>query len=86
MLLTVLLDVNPSLGRVEPEEAGGVTGRVAHHKRDGGVQRHRVPQLVLEHVQVIEAVGVRAARVLQAEGVSMLRDPVHMLHTYNNHH
>ena len=71
-----LSDVDPRLRGVQPEHAGRPLGVVAHHEGDGGVQRHRVPQLVLEHVEVVEAVGVAVGRVLQAELVRVLRDAV----------
>ncbi len=78
-----LLDINPALRGIEPEEPrGGAAPPVAHHEGNCRVERHRVPQLVFEHVQVVEAVGVRAACVFEAEGVGVLGYAVHMLHTW----
>ncbi len=83
MSCAFLLDINPALRGIEPEEprGGGAAAPVTHHEGNCRVERHRVPQLVLEHVQVVEAVGVRAACVFEAEGVGVLGYAVHMLHT-----
>ena len=49
---------------------------MAHHERDGGVEGHGVPELVLEDVEVVEPVGVAVGGVLQAELVRVLGNPV----------
>ena len=54
-------DIHPGLGGVQPEDAGGSLGVVGQHDRDSPVQSHGVEQLVLEHVQVVQPIGVPSA-------------------------
>lgn len=51
-------DIHPGFSSVEPEYAGGPLGVVGQHDWDGTVKGHRVIQLVLEHIQVIEPVRI----------------------------
>jgi len=74
----VLLDVDPSLGRVQPEKSGRSNLVVRDHEGDGGVEGHRVPDFVLEDVQVVKAVRIAGAGVGQAEPVCVLRNAVHV--------
>ena len=43
-------DVDPGLGRVEPEEADGRVFLVRLHEGDGAVEGHRAVRLVLKHI------------------------------------
>lgn len=51
-------DIHPGLGGVEPEDAEGATGAVCQQEWDRTVECHGVVELVLEDVQVVEAVRV----------------------------
>ena len=67
-------DVHPGLGRVQPEQAHREVGAVGEHEGNGAVEGHGAVQLVLEHVQVVEAVGVaRGGRGAERERVCVLR-------------
>ncbi len=51
-------DIYPHLGRVVKEDTGRLLRRMGDHEGDAAVEGHLVIQLVLKHVQVVEAVGV----------------------------
>ena len=51
----VFLDVDPRFRCVEPEESGRSNLVVSNHEGDGCVQGHRVPDLELENVQVVQS-------------------------------
>ena len=82
----VLGDVDKGLGGVVPEHAGSPALAVGDHDRDGAVESHRVMQLVLEHVEVVEPVrlcvrsglGRARGRGAEGEGVGVLGNAVHV--------
>jgi len=51
-------DIHPGLSSIEPEDARGSLGVVGQHDRDSAIKGHRVVQLVLEHIQVIETIWI----------------------------
>lgn len=51
-------DIHPGLGGIEPEDACGPLGIVGQHDWDSAVKGHRVIQLVLEHIQVVEPIWI----------------------------
>lgn len=66
-------DIHPGLGSIEPEDASGSLGFVGQHDRDGAVKGHRVVQLVLEHIQVIEAIWIA---ITETEEHTVSLDPM----------
>lgn len=51
-------DVHPGLCCVEPEQAHGPHSVVGQHDGHVSVQGHGVVELVLEHIQIVQPVGV----------------------------
>lgn len=51
-------DIHPGLSSIEPEDAGGALGVVGQHDWDSTIKSHRVVQLVLEHIQVVEPIWI----------------------------
>lgn len=74
--------VNPSLCSIEPEDAQVPMRTVCQEHRHRPVQGHGVVQLVLEYVQIVEAIRLSTLGDLQSQVVCMLRDPIHMFHAW----
>ncbi len=51
-------DIYPGLSGIEPEDACGPLGVVGQHDWDSTVKGHRVIQLILEHIQVVEPIWI----------------------------
>jgi hypothetical protein len=66
----LLCDVNEHLGRVEPKGASGRARAVRPHERDGAVEAKRRVGVVLEDVEVVEAVRLGEVRRGGARGAA----------------
>lgn len=55
---------------------------VCQEHRHRPIQGHGVVQLILEHIQIVEAIWLPTLSDLQPQIVCMLRDPIDMLHAW----